>query len=126
LQLRLDAGGWSCPGIHRQDFLVEAREPRLAFLDQLRFKAALPVARHVQLALALLALDRFLARAVAGVAAGMAVAPLFGVAQVRVQFRFQAALASPPWSVASAAPPRPVPPADGGTPSTVHQSVRLE
>jgi hypothetical protein len=62
------------------------------FLTSWGGTAALPVWRHVQLDLALLALDCFLARAVARVAAGVPMPPVVGVAQVRVQFRFQAAL----------------------------------
>lgn len=68
-----------------------AFQPCLAFFDQLRVKGALPVPRHVDFDLALFALHRFLAGAVAGVAGGMALAPMLGIAQMVIEFSLQTA-----------------------------------
>jgi hypothetical protein len=92
LQLRLEIAGGHATGIHRQDFVIEAFQPRLAFFHQLRLERPLPVAWHFDLDLALLALHRFLAGAVARVAIGIPAASMFGIAQVCVELGFQAAL----------------------------------
>jgi hypothetical protein len=55
-------------GIHRGDLVVEPREPALVLGDQLRVKAGLAVARHLQLDLAGIGDDRFLAITISPIA----------------------------------------------------------
>ncbi len=56
-------------------------------LDQLRFKASLPVSRDSDLNLALRSLELFAARPIAGVGRLLGASSMFGVAQMRVQLR---------------------------------------
>ena len=54
--------------IQRDDFIVEAVEAGLTFLDELRREAGVAVSRHLNLELAALATDGFRRLAVAGIA----------------------------------------------------------
>jgi hypothetical protein len=64
----------------------------LALFYQLWLKRALPITGNFDLDLALLSLQRFLAPPIALVACLVALACMFGVAQVRVQLCLQAPL----------------------------------
>lgn len=68
-----------------------AFQARLALFHQLGLEGALPRASHLDDHMPLLAFERFLAMPIAAVAKCMALASMFWVAQVRVEFRFQAA-----------------------------------
>jgi hypothetical protein len=92
LQLGLNIARGHAARIERNDFVIKALQPCLPLLDELRFEAALAVTRHLDLDLSLLAFEGFLTVPIAFVPVGVALARMFGVAQVRVQFRFQAAL----------------------------------
>jgi len=92
LELRLDVAGGHAAGIHGQDFLIEALHPCLAFFDQLWLKGALPISRDLDLNVSLLSFHGFLTGAVACVAIGIALALVFGIAQMRIEFGFQATL----------------------------------
>src|SRR5277367_6168959 len=59
-------------GVHRDDFLVEARKPPLVFGDQVRIEGRLPISRHIQLYPSGVGNHRLLAVAVSAVA-GLAV-----------------------------------------------------
>lgn len=72
-----------------QDFF--AFQAGLSFFHQLWLEGPLSFARHVDLDLALLSLEGFLALPIASLAGLIALACLFWRAQVRVQFCFQAA-----------------------------------
>jgi hypothetical protein len=63
----------------------------LALFDELGLERPFPVTRHFDVDMPLLSFERFLALPIAVVARGVALACMFGVAQMRVQFRFQAA-----------------------------------
>jgi hypothetical protein len=82
--------GWSCHAHTGQDFVIEAFQTALALFDQLRLEAALPITRHLNFKMPLLAFQRFLALQIACIAADVPLASMFWVAQVRVEFRFQA------------------------------------
>jgi hypothetical protein len=91
LQLCLNVAGGHATGIQGQDFVIEAFQARLAFFDELRLERALPITRDVDFNVPLLSLHGLLAPTIAQVPVGVALASMFGVAQVRVQFGFQAA-----------------------------------
>src|SRR5215470_1531558 len=69
-----------------------AFQPRLPLFDQLGLERGLPVTRHLDVHMPLLAFQGFLTMPITRVADGVAFASIFGVAQVRVQFGFQATL----------------------------------
>jgi hypothetical protein len=54
-------------GVHRNDFLVEARKPPLILGDQVRIEGRLPISRHIQLYPSGVGNHRLLAVAVAAV-----------------------------------------------------------
>jgi hypothetical protein len=63
----------------------------LSLFKELRLERALPVTRHLDVYMPLLSFERFLTLPIARIPGGVALASMFGVAQVAVQFRFQAA-----------------------------------
>ena len=63
----------------------------MAFFDELRLERSLPITRDVDFNVPLLSLHGLLAPTFAQVSIGVALASVFGVAQARVQFGFQAA-----------------------------------
>jgi hypothetical protein len=67
-----------------------AFQTALALFDQLRLEAALPITRHLNFKMPLLAFERFLALPIARIAADVPLASMFWIAKVRVEFRFQA------------------------------------
>src|SRR6202007_56212 len=67
-QMTDDLAGAHAAGVHRNDFVVEAREAPLIFRDQLRVETCLAVARHRQLDLAGVGDDGLLAIAISTVA----------------------------------------------------------
>jgi hypothetical protein len=89
LQLPLNVTRGHASGREGDDLLIQPGQPRLAFLHQLRFKLRLPVTRHRDLHLAQFAFEAFLTVSIAGVAAGLAFALMFVIAQVRVAFGYQ-------------------------------------
>ena len=83
----LDLANRHAAPVEAQDLVVEAAEPPLALRDQLRLEAAGPVARDLDVDLAVLGQDRLRARAVAAVAAAAARRVALLVAQMRRQLR---------------------------------------
>jgi hypothetical protein len=63
------------PGVHAQDLLVEAGEPRLALAHQLRLERPFPISGHLDLHRALLGLEGL----GAGPVPGVRQPPAFGV-----------------------------------------------
>src|SRR5258708_36689366 len=76
--------------IQRQDFFIEAFQAGLALFDELRFKCALPVTWYPDFHVPLLSFQRFLTLSIAHIPAGVPLAHMFWVPQMRVEFRFQA------------------------------------
>lgn len=68
-----------------------AFQPCLSLFDELGLEGALPITRHLDDHMPLLSFERLRTRPVARIAVGIALASMFGVAQVAVQFGFQAA-----------------------------------
>ena len=87
LQLRLYARGHATR-IQAEDFVIEACQSRLTLFDELRIERALPGTLHLDVKVSLLSFERFLTRSVASVACRVALARMFGVAQMRIQFCF--------------------------------------
>jgi hypothetical protein len=92
LQLCLDIARCQPMSIEREDFLVEAFQPRLMLFDQLRFEAAFAIPRNGQLHVTLLALERFPAAAIAAVGTAFFSASVLDIPQTGLKLNFEAAL----------------------------------
>jgi hypothetical protein len=79
------------PRAYKARIFSSKRSKRVCpYLDQLRLEHALSVTRHLDVHVPLLSFQGFLAMSIAAVARRLTFATMFGVAQVRLQFRFQA------------------------------------
>jgi hypothetical protein len=95
-------------GVHAQNLVIEAIEPRLAFGDQLRLKAARAVARDRDIDFAIFGQDRFRTRSVAAVAAAAPGRVALRVAEMLGQLSTESTLDQGLLQLFEKSPPSPV------------------
>src|SRR5262245_4065394 len=78
----LDLAAGHATRIERDDLVVEAIEPSLALLDELRIKLSIAVTRDLDRDLTLFAFERFARLAVAGIAGVLSFGRVFLVAEM--------------------------------------------
>ena len=80
----LDVPGGHPPPVHGNDLVVEAFEPPLMFPDDLRLELAVPVPGDIDLQIALVSQESFLAFSVSGIAAVPAGRVVLGIAEMLI------------------------------------------
>src|SRR5262249_2365885 len=89
LQMPLDLAGGHSPGVERDDLVVEAVEPGLSLLDELRIELAVAVPRDLDRDLSLLALECLARFAVAGIAGVFSLGRVLLVGEMMGQLSLQ-------------------------------------